>query len=49
MSDANKEQLNRFKEAAAEVEADTSDDALDKIMDKLDLEKKPEPDEKSDD
>jgi hypothetical protein len=43
------DQLKKFKETAAEVEADTSDDALDKIMDKLDLEKKPEPDEKDDD
>lgn len=39
-------QLERFKEAAREVEADESDDALDKIMRKLDLTKKP--DEKDD-
>lgn len=35
-------QLERFKEAAREVEADTSEDALDKIMGKLDLKKPPE-------
>ncbi len=37
-----KSQLERFKEAARDVDADTSDDALDKIMRKLDLKKKPE-------
>lgn len=35
-----KSQLERFKEAARDIEADTSDDALDKIMGKLDLKKK---------
>lgn len=45
----NKSQLERFKEAAKDVGADTSDDALDKIMGKLDLRKQPEPDEKDDD
>jgi hypothetical protein len=44
-----KSQLERFKEAAAEVGADTSDDALDKIMDKLDLTKPAEADEKDGD
>jgi hypothetical protein len=44
-----KSQLERFKEAAKDVGADTSDDALDKIMDKLDLKKKPEAGEKSTD
>ncbi|WP_380995331.1 hypothetical protein [Sedimentitalea sp. HM32M-2] len=34
------DQIERFKEAAKDVGADTSDDALDKIMDKLDLNKK---------
>ncbi|EIE48764.1 hypothetical protein [Salipiger aestuarii] len=43
------EQLDRFKEAAREVEADTSGDALERIMDKLDLTKKPESDGKKDD
>ena len=44
-----KSQLDKFKEAAREVEADTSDDALDKVMGKLDLKKKPEPkDDKKD-
>jgi len=38
-----KTQLDRFKEAAREVEADTSDDALDLIMGRLDMKKKPEP------
>jgi hypothetical protein len=37
-----KSQLERFKEAAREVEADESDDALDKVMRNLDLSKKPE-------
>lgn len=37
-----KSQLNRFKEAARELGADESDDALDKIMGKLDLTKKPD-------
>jgi len=44
-----KSQLDRFKEAAKDVGADTSDDALDKIMDKLDLTKKPEADRKDED
>ena len=45
----NKEQIDRFKKAARDAEADTSDDALDKIMRKLDLKKKPEPkDDKKD-
>jgi|GEM_PF-4893043 hypothetical protein len=38
-----KTQLDRFKEAAREVEADQSDDALDRIVGRLDLTKKPEP------
>ena len=38
-----KSQPDRFKEAAREVGADQSDDALDRIMGKLDLTKKPEP------
>lgn len=42
-------QLDRFKEAAHELEADQSADALDRIMVKLDLKKKPEPHEKSGD
>lgn len=46
MSD--KTQLERFKEAAKQVEADTSDDALDKIMGKLDLTKKPAANDKKD-
>lgn len=41
-----KQQLDRFKDAAREVEADQSEDALDRIMDKLDLTKKPEPETK---
>ncbi len=36
-----KQQLERFKKTAHEVGADTSDDALDKVMGKLDLKKKP--------
>jgi len=42
MCDRKREQLDRFKEAAREVEADTSDDALDLIMGELDMKKKPE-------
>jgi hypothetical protein len=42
MSNKSTEQLDRFKEAAKDVGADTSDDALDKVMGKLDLTKKPE-------
>ena len=37
-----KSQSDRFKQAAREVEADESDDALDRIMRKLDLTKKPD-------
>jgi len=37
-------QLDRFKETAKQVEADTSDNALDNIMGKLDLKRKPEAD-----
>ena len=37
-----KNQIDRFKEAAREVGADTSADALDKVMGKLDLKKKPD-------
>jgi len=42
-----KTQLERFKEAAREVEADESVDALDKIMGKLDLTKKPDADKEN--
>lgn len=44
-----REQMKRFRQAACEVEADTSDDALDEIMHRLDLKKKPEAEEKKDD
>ncbi len=46
MSAAEKSQSERFREAARDVGADESDDALDKVMRKLDLTKKP--DEKND-
>ena len=39
-------QLDRFREAARDVNADESDDALDWIIEKLDLRKKPEPKDK---
>jgi len=39
------EQAARFREAARDVGADESDDALDRVMGKLDLRKKPEQDE----
>jgi len=43
MTKRNSEQLDRFKEAARDLGADESDDALDRIMGKLDLKKKLEP------
>ncbi len=43
MSENAKSQKDRFEEAAREVGADQSDDALDRIMGKLDLKNKPEP------
>ena len=44
MSDAHsKSQLERFQNAAKEFGVDESPDALDRIMGKLDLTKKPEP------
>lgn len=49
METEKRKQIDRFKDAAREAEADTSNDALDKIMDKLDLIKKPEADGKKDD
>ena len=42
MLKADKEQLDRFKQAAREVGADESDDALDKVFGKLDVKRKPE-------
>lgn len=41
-----KDQQQRFRDAAREVGADESDDALDQIMGKLDLTKKMEPERK---
>ena len=38
-----KDQGERFRQAARELGADDSDDALDRIMGKLDLTKEPEP------
>jgi len=35
-------QLDRFKATAREVEADESDDALDKVFGKLDVKRRPE-------
>lgn len=46
MPDAHKSQIDRFKETAKDVSADTSNDVLDNIMEKLDLTKKPEADDK---
>ncbi len=43
-----KNQSERFKEAARQAEADESDDALDRIMSKMDLRKKPEPKKRDD-
>jgi hypothetical protein len=39
-------QADRFAEAARELGADESDDALDRVMGKLDLKKKPEPEKR---
>lgn len=36
------EQITKFKQAAREIGADESDDALDRVMGKLDLKRKPE-------
>ncbi len=53
MSDSKNEakrpsQADRFKEAARQIGADESDDALDRAMDRLDLKAKPKgEDEKS--
>jgi hypothetical protein len=41
--DRDESQANRFKEAAREVGADESDNALGRIMGRLDVKKKPEP------
>jgi hypothetical protein len=41
------DQIDRFREAAREVGADESDDALDRIMGALDLTKKPELEKRS--
>jgi hypothetical protein len=41
-----KSQAARFREAARDLGADESDDALDRIIGKLDLKKKPEPEKK---
>ena len=43
-----KNQVERFKETAREIEADTSDDALDRVFGKLDLARKPATDEQKD-
>jgi hypothetical protein len=46
LSHQNQKQSDAFKEAARDLAADESDDALDRIMGKLDLKKKPEPGKK---
>lgn len=43
MSRQKPNQSDTFKEAAREIGADESYDALDRVMGKLDLKKKPEP------
>lgn len=40
--DKHTDQYSRFKAAARELGADESDDALDRVMGKLDLKRKPE-------
>jgi hypothetical protein len=42
-STTKQDQTNRFRETARDLGADESDAALDRIMGKLDLRKKPEP------
>ena len=44
-----KTQSERFREAARKAEADTSDDALDRVFGKLDLKRKPEAAEDAED
>lgn len=44
MDNGKKEQLKRFKKTAKELGADTSGDALDNIIGKLDLKRKPDAD-----
>jgi hypothetical protein len=46
LSHQKQNQSDAFKEAARELGADESDDALDRIMGKLDLKKKPEPEKR---
>jgi hypothetical protein len=41
MNHTSTEQSSRFQEAARDLAADESDDALDRVMGKLDLRKKP--------
>lgn len=43
-----KSQAERFREAARKLGADEAPNALDRIMGKLDLKKKPEPDKPAD-
>jgi hypothetical protein len=43
IAERSKSQAKRFREAAQVIGADQSDDALDRIMGRLDLTKKPEP------
>ena len=43
------DQIDRFREAARDLGADEFDDALDRIIGKLDLKKKPEPERKNPD
>lgn len=43
-----KSQQDRFKDAARDLGSDESADALDRIMGKLDLKKKPEPEKPAD-
>lgn len=45
---AEKSQAERFRKAARKAEADTSDNALDRVFGKLDLKRKPEADEQKD-
>lgn len=47
MSHQKKDQSDAFKEAARELGADESDDALDRVVGKLDLKKKPEADDQN--
>lgn len=48
MTNKNQDQIDRFKETAREIGADESDDALDRVMGKLDLKRRQQDPKKRD-